>query len=79
MFKNTVFEPSVDTAKWIKATAIRTVKTMAQAAIGVIGSTAVLNEVNWAVVGGTVALSGIVCILTSIAGLPEVSEEDAFE
>ena len=79
MFKNTVFKPSVDTVKWLKATAIRTVKTMAQAAIGVIGSTAVLNEVNWAVVGGTVALSGIVCILTCIAGIPEVSGEDAFE
>lgn len=78
MFKNTVFKTSVDTVKWLKATAIRTVKTMAQAAIGVIGSTAVLNEVNWAVVGGTVALSGIVCILTCIAGIPEVSGEDAF-
>lgn len=76
MFKNTVFKPSVDTVKWLKATAIRTVKTMAQAAIGVIGSTAVLNEVNWAVVGGTVALSGIVCILTCIAGIPEVSGEE---
>lgn len=75
MFKNTVFKPSVDTVKWLKATAIRIVKTMAQAAIGVIGSTAVLNEVNWAVVGGTVALSGIVCILTCIAGIPEVSGE----
>lgn len=76
MFKNTVFKPSVDTVKWLKATAIRTVKTMAQAAIGVIGSTAVLNEVNWAVVGGTVALSGIVCVLTCIAGIPEVSGEE---
>ena len=76
MFKNTVFKPSVDTVKWLKATAIRTVKTMAQAAIGVIGSTAVLKEVNWAVVGGTVALSGIVCILTCIAGIPEVSTEE---
>ena len=76
MFKNTVFKPSVDTVKWLKATAIRTVKTMAQSAIGVIGSTAVLNEVNWAVVGGTVALSGIVCVLTCIAGIPEVSGEE---
>lgn len=76
MFKNCVFKPSVDTVKWVKATAVRTVKTMAQAAIGVIGSTALINEVNWAVVGGTVALSGIVCILTSIAGIPEVTEEE---
>ena len=76
MFKNCVFKPSVSTVKWIKATAVRTVKTMAQSAIGVIGSTALINEVNWAVVGGTVALSGIVCILTSIAGIPEVSGEE---
>lgn len=79
MFKNCVFKLSVSTVKWIKATAVRTVKTMAQAAIGVIGSTAIVTEVNWAVVGGTVALSGIVCILTCIAGIPEVSGEDAFE
>lgn len=75
MFKNCVFKPSVSTVKWIKATAVRTVKTMAQSAIGVIGSTALINEVNWAVVGGTVALSGIVCILTCIAGIPEVTDE----
>lgn len=79
MFKNCVFKPSVSTVKWLKATAVRTVKTMAQAAIGVIGSTAIVTEVNWAVVGGTVALSGIVCILTSIAGLPEVTEDGSEE
>lgn len=79
MFKNCVFKPSVDTVKWLKATVVRTVKTMAQAAVGVIGSTALVNEVDWAVVGGTVALSGIVCILTSIAGLPEVSEDGSEE
>ena len=76
MLKNAVFKPSVDTVKWAKATAVRTVKTMAQAAIGVIGSTAMVSEVNWAVVGGTVALSGIVCVLTCIAGIPEVSGEE---
>lgn len=79
MLKNAVFKPNVDTVKWVKATAVRTVKTMAQAAIGVIGSTAMVSEVNWAVVGGTVALSGIVCVLTCIAGIPEVSGEDALE
>lgn len=79
MFKNVVFKSDVNTVKWIKATAIRTVKTMAESAIGVIGTTAVLNQVDWSVVGGTVALSGIVCILTSIAGLPEVSDEGSEE
>lgn len=76
MLKNAVFKSSVDTVKWVKATAVRTVKTMAQAAIGVIGSTAMVSEVNWAVVGGTVALSGIVCVLTCITGIPEVSTEE---
>lgn len=76
MLKNAVFKPSVDTVKWAKATAVRTVKTMAQAAIGVIGSTAMVSEVNWVVVGGTVALSGIVCVLTCIAGIPEVGTEE---
>lgn len=76
MLKNAVFKPSVNTVKWVKATAVRTVKTMAQAAIGVIGSTAIVTEVNWVVVGGTVALSGIVCVLTCIAGIPEVSTEE---
>lgn len=52
---------------WLKDVAIRTVKTMAQAALGVIGASAMLSEVDWLVVASTVALAGISCILMNIA------------
>ena len=77
MFKNTVFKVSVNTEKWIKATAIRTIRTMAQSAISVIGVTSVMGEVNWLVVGSSALLSGILCILTALAGLPEVESEES--
>lgn len=58
---------------FIKAAAIRAARTMAQAAVASIGTTAMLNEVDWAVVISTALLSGLVSVLTSIAtGLPEV-------
>ena len=57
--------------KWFKAAGIRAIRTVAQAAIAAIGSTAVFSEVNWAVVGSTALLAGILSILTSIAGIPE--------
>lgn len=60
---------------WAKAAAIRAIKTVAQTAIGVIGSTALFTEVNWAVVGSAALLAGILSILTSIAGLPEVDKD----
>ena len=60
--------------EYVKDTAIKTVRTMAQAAIGVIGSTALVTEVNWVVVGSTVALSGIMCILMSVSNLPGKQE-----
>ncbi len=59
---------------WLKAASIRAIKTVAQTAIGVIGSTALFSEVNWAVVGSAALLAGILSILTSIAGLPEVDK-----
>ena len=62
-----------DKAKlWIKAAAIRAVKTLAQAAIGVIGSSVALGEVDWILVGSSAALAAILSLLTSVAGLPEV-------
>lgn len=60
-----------DWAKWFKAAGIRAIRTVAQAAIAAIGSTAVFSDVNWAVVGSTALLAGILSILTSIAGIPE--------
>lgn len=58
--------------KWWKAAGIRAVKTIAQTAVGAIGSTAVLYSVDWKVVAGSAVLAGIISLLTSIAGLPEV-------
>jgi hypothetical protein len=58
--------------KWWKAAGIRAVKTMAQTAIATIGTTALFTEVSWLVVLSASGLAGILSILTSIAGLPEV-------
>ncbi len=59
---------------WVKAAAIRAMKTVAQAAIGTIGSTALFTEVDWRIVVSAAALAGVVSLLTSLAGLPEVNE-----
>ena len=63
--------------KWSKAAGIRAVKTVAQTAVATIGTTAVMGEVNWIMVGSSSALAGIVSLLTSVAGLPEVKENTA--
>ena len=57
---------------WLKAAGIRAIKTIAQTAIATIGTSAILAEVNWAVVGSAALLAGILSLLTSVAGLPEV-------
>ena len=62
--------------KWVKCAGIRAIKTVAQSAVATIGTSAVLDEVNWLVVLSASALAGILSILTSIAGLPEVKEDD---
>lgn len=61
--------------KWLKCASIRALKTICQTAIATIGTSAVMSEVNWLMVGSASLLSGILSLLTSIAGLPEVEEE----
>ena len=61
--------------KWSKAAAVRAVKTVAQTAVASIGAAAVLSEVDWIVVASASALAGVLSVLTSVAGLPEVKEQ----
>ena len=57
---------------WWKAAGVRAIKTIAQTAVATIGTSAVLSEVNWVMVGSSALLAGILSLLTSVAGLPEV-------
>ena len=59
--------------KWWKAAGIRAIKTVAQTAVATIGVSATMSEVNWIMVGSASLLSGILSLLTSVAGLPEVN------
>ena len=60
--------------KWIKAAGVRAIKTVAQTAVATIGTAAVLGDVNWVMVCSAAALAGVLSILTSVAGLPELKE-----
>lgn len=62
------------TKKWIKAAGIRAIKTVAQAAVAMIGTSVTMGEVNWIMVASASALAGVLSLLTSVAGLPEVGE-----
>ncbi len=64
---------------WMKAAAIRAIKTVAQSAIGTIGAAAAMGAVDWHLVGSAALLAGILSLLTSAAGLPEVPSEPAQE
>lgn len=75
MFKNCVLKPDVDTVKWCKAAGVRAVKTVAQTAVATIGTAAVMASVDWKMVASASVLAGIVSVLTSVAGIPEVKEE----
>ena len=76
MFKNSVLKASVNTKEWAKKAAIRAVKTMAQTAVAVIGTSTVVAAVDWKIVVSSAVVSGVVSILTSVAGIPEVEIED---
>lgn len=60
--------------KWFGAAGIRAIKTVAQTAVATIGTSAVMGEVNWIVVGSASLLAGILSLLTSVAGLPELRD-----
>ena len=67
------------TRKWLKAAGIRAVKTVAQTAVALLPAAAAITEVDWVTVIGTAALAGVVSLLTSVAGLPEVKENKESE
>ena len=59
---------------WLKAAGMRAIKTIAQTAVAMVGTTALMSEVNWIVVASASVLAGVLSLLTSIAGLPELKE-----
>lgn len=61
---------------WLKAAGIRAIKTVAQTAVATIGTSAALGDVNWLMVGSAAALAGILSLLMSVDGLPELKESD---
>lgn len=63
---------NIFTKEWIAAAGVRAIKTVAQTAVATIGTSAVISEVNWVMVGSSALLAGILSLLTSVAGLPEV-------
>lgn len=79
MFKNCVFKMSVNTREWFKAAAVRAVKTMAQTAAASLTTAATIGEVDWRLLASTAVLAGIISLLMSIAGIPEVREEEENE
>ena len=68
---------SVFTKRWFRAAGIRALKTFAQTAVSMIGTCAVIGEVDWVAVASASVLSAILSLLTSIAGLPEIEEQES--
>jgi hypothetical protein len=69
----------VNFKEWIKAAAIRAIKTVAQTAVAIIGTSTIVTDVNWKIVACSAALAGIVSLLTSVAGLPELDKPEKTE
>lgn len=76
MFKNNVFNVSVDTKKWLKKAGVRAVKTMAQTFVATVGTATVMGAVDWKMVLSASVLASILSIATSVAGIPEVEAEE---
>lgn len=76
MFKNCVLKANVNTKDWVKAAGVRAIKTMAQTFVATVGTAAVLSAVDWRVVVSASILSGILSVANSVAGIPEVQEEN---
>lgn len=76
MFKNNVFNVSVDTKKWLKKAGVRAVKTMAQTFVATVGTATVMGAVDWKMVLSASVLASVLSIATSVAGIPEVEAEE---
>lgn len=76
MFKNCVFKPSVNTVEWLKAASVRAIKTMAQAALGIMGTGIFIHDIDWIMVVSASIVAGIASILTSVAGIKEVEAKE---
>ena len=74
MFKNCVFKVSASTRDWAKKAGIRAVKTMAQTAVSLIAVGSTIATVDWKVAFSSAVVAGVISLLTSVAGLPEVEE-----
>lgn len=76
LMKNSVFKRNVNTIQWLKSAAVRALKTVCQTAIATIGTTATISAVDWKLVLSTSLLSGLLSLLTSVSGIPEVAESE---
>lgn len=76
MFKNNVFNSSVDTKEWLKSAGIRAVKTMAQTALSMLTVGQAVIDVNWVNVLSVSVVAGVISALTSITGIPEVTSDE---